>query len=390
MMSRDIVHEEIQVQPGPSSAAIGTTSSRITALHCYRNLRLTKSYTLVGGRIVEEGYCRAKWFGHTVHQVNNLEDLHKLVVRYESAQDTCLIRGVPIDDLPVQVQRKGINFPMQEGGARWICLDFDGIALPACVDPYGPGGIEYAVAQLPHEFHTASYLAQFSASAGILNADGTPYKPGLRAHVFFWLDRATTNEELKGWLFDYPVDLAVFTPVQPHYICNPVLGEGVDCAITSRLYLNRKSMNAVSVPDLSSYLPPAQGKNPSVADWTDPQGGLPTLDDLLTCEFIDWYLSNPHPEGERYEQTRAFAHNLRRVATDDWETLLEHLIPADFPYADTIIKSAQDSRPITCEHIHRCAYRCHQFDPATGTCRINRHAKTPYGLARWMKGALVT
>lgn len=377
-----------QVQSCPPPSATGTAHSWVTALHCHRNLRLTKSYALVDGQILEEGYCRAKMFGHTVHPVNDLEDLYELLKKYEQSQHTCLIRGVPVNDLPVEVQRNGINFPMQESGAQWVCFDIDGIALPDCVDPYGPGGIEYAVMQLPREFHAASYIAQFSASAGILNADGTPYKPGLRAHIFFWLDRPTTNEELKGWLFDYPVDKAVFTAVQPHYIGNPVLGEGVDCAITSRLYLNRKNLEAVPVPDLTGFLPTSRAKGPSDTDWADPQGGLPTLDDLLTCEFIDWYISNPHPDGERYEQTRAFAHNLRRVDTNDWETLLEQLISADFSYTDTIIKSAQDSRPITCEHIHRCVYRCPQFDPATGTCRINRHAKTPYGLARWMKGDL--
>jgi len=327
-------------------------------------------------------------FEYTVHPVNDLEDLCELLKTYEQSQRTCLIRGVPINDLPTEVQRNGINFPMQEGGAHWVCLDIDGIALPDCVDPYGPGGIEYAVNQLPREFHTVSYIAQFSASAGILNADGTAYKPGLRAHIFFWLDRATTNEEIKGWLFDYPVDKAVFTAVQPHYICNPVLGKGVDCAVTSRLYLSRKSKDAVPVPDLSSHCRTSRDKGHIDTEWTDPRCGLPTLDDLLTCEFIDWYISNPHPDGERYEQTRVFAHNLRRVDTDDWETLFEQLIPADFPYADTIIKSAQDSRPITCAHIHRCAYRCPQFDPATETCRINRHAKTPYGLARWINRGL--
>ena len=383
-MSEATTHQARHVQSCPPPAATGPASSLVTALHCHESLRLTKSYVLAGGRIVEEGYCRAKMFEYTVHPVNDLEDLCELLRRYEQSQHTCLIRGVPVNDLPVQVQRKGINFPMQEGGARWVCLDFDGVALPDSVDPYSSGGIEHVIKRLPHEFRTASYIAQFSASAGILTADGTPYKPGLRAHVFFWLDRATTNEEMKGWLFDYPIDQAIFTAVQPHYICNPVLGEGVDCAITSRLYLNRKSVDAVPVPDLSSYLRTSRAKGPADTEWTDPRGGLPTLDDLLTCEFIDWYLSNPHPDGERYEQTRAFAHNLRRVATDDWETQLEQLIPADFPYTDTIIKSAQDSRPITCEHIHRCAYRCPQYNPETGTCRINRHAKTPYGLARWM------
>jgi hypothetical protein len=185
---------------------------------------------------------------------------------------------------------------------------------------------------VPAEFHGGSYIAQFSTSAGILHADDTPYKPGLRAHLYFVLDRAATNAELKNWLHEYPVDLAVFSAVQPHYICDPILGEGVRCAVEKRLNLVRKDDETVSVP--AQVLPHGgtQRLGCSNTNWVDPTDGPPTLDDLLTCEFVDWYLSRPHPEGERYEPTRAFAHNLRRVATEDWETLLEQLIPGDFPY----------------------------------------------------------
>ena len=220
--------------------AQGAPRDTITALHCHGSLRLTKAFRLEGGRIVEEGYGRAGVFHYTDHLVGDIFDLHELVKHHQHSPHTCLIRGVPADNLPKSVRRNGENFPMQEGGAQWVCLDFDGVDLPEGIDPYGPEAIEYAISLLPSEFHTATYVAQFSSSAGVLNPDGTPYKPGLRAHVFFWFDRRVTNEELKGWLFDYPVDMALFTAVQPHYVADPVLGSGVRCAVRHRLYLTRK------------------------------------------------------------------------------------------------------------------------------------------------------
>lgn len=360
-------------------------SETITILHCHDNLRLTKCYDPQDGSIIEQGYGMAKHFQYTTHTASSLYDLYKLVKNHRLSPHTCLIRGVPVADLPVTVRRMGKNFPMAEGGARWGCLDIDGVNLPLGIDPYGPGGVEHVVGLLPPEFHSASYIAQFSASAGVLNPDGTPFKPGLRVHLFFWFDRPVTNEELKGWLFEYPVDNALFTSVQPHYIADPIFGSGVKCAVKERLYLEKKDSDVVQVPDLSEYRARIPSREQLGAEWEDPEDGLPSFDDLLTCEFIDWYLSNPHPDGERYEQTRAFAHNLRRVATDDWEGLLDQHIPSDFPYTDAIVSSADTSRPITCEHIYRGVYRCPRFNPETGTCRVNNHSKTPYSLALWIK-----
>ena len=357
----------------------------ITVLHCHDSLRLTKAYHVRWGCVQEESYGTAKHFQYTIHKVNTLNGLYEMVSHYCHSPRTCLIRGIPVPELAEPARRLGNNFPMHSDGSQWACLDFDGVDLPPGVDPYGPDGIEFAVKLLPPAFHSASYIAQFSASAGVMKPGGIPYKPGLRAHLFFWFDRKVTNEELKGWLFDYPVDKALFTPVQPHYIADPILGPGVQCAVNTRLYLKRKDSDSVQVPDLSEYRIKGDSKGPSETDWENPEDGLPSFDDLLTCEFVDWYLSTLHPDGERYEQTRAFAHNLRRIDTDDWETLLRKLIPSEFPYTDAIVTSAADSRPISCGHIYRSAYRCPRYNPNTGCCRVNNHAKTPYSLALWMK-----
>ena len=138
-------------------------------------LKLTKTYSLDDGKIIEDGYCKAKHFEHAVYHVKNISDLFVLLKEFSRGQHSCLIRGIPTGCLPQSVQRNGVNFPMPEGGKNWVCQDFDGIALPSGMDPYSREAIEYAVHLLPPEFHSASYIAQFSASAGVLNDDGTPY-----------------------------------------------------------------------------------------------------------------------------------------------------------------------------------------------------------------------
>jgi len=375
-------------QSSPANGIVEPPDSYITVLFCNPSLRLTKVFSNEDERIVEEGYCKAKYFDHTTYAIEDLGDLHYLINEFSRWQQVCLIRGVARKGLAQSVRRNTVNFPMPEEGAKWVCLDFDGVELPENMAPCSREAVEYAVRLLPPEFRATSYIAQFSASAGILHEDGAPYKSGLRAHVFFWLDRPVTNEELKSWLFDHPVDKSLFTAVQPHYICNPILS-GVLCTLPERLFWVDKESMSVPVPALLPYA--RRSVKPGALDiaWEDPTGGPPSLDDLLTCEFVEWYVSNPHPEGVRYEATRAFAHNLRRVESRDWQADLQQLIPNDFPYTDTIIASDEDSRPITCEHIYRSAYQCARLNPDTGTCRINQHARTPYSLARWMnKGSI--
>ena len=77
---------------------------------------------------------------------------------------------------------------------------------------------------LPVEFRDAAYCWQMSNSAG--------FKPGLRAHIWFWLAESLTSAQLKAWANskwqgDSPVDVALFQPTQWHYTSAPVLDEGV-------------------------------------------------------------------------------------------------------------------------------------------------------------------
>jgi hypothetical protein len=72
--------------------------------------------------------------------------------------------------------------------------------------------LAHAIQQLPTEFQSVNYWYHFSSSMGI--------KAGIRVHLWFWLDRPCSYDEMKAWLSGYPVDLRLFNPIQIHLSAN--------------------------------------------------------------------------------------------------------------------------------------------------------------------------
>ncbi|WP_299591314.1 DEAD/DEAH box helicase [uncultured Microbulbifer sp.] len=184
-----------------------------------------------------------------------------------------IVRGTPSVDAAVSIERNKETFPESPAGTPWVMLDFDGINLPEEIDPVSTEAVEHVVNKLPEEFHSSSYIYQFSSSAGILNADGTPLKPGLSVHVFFWLSSRVNGQALADYLchhclttdfyslatskagipeLKYGIDISVIrTSCQPHYTASPIIGKGIQTSLTpnQRLGLIEKSSDSVSLPD---------------------------------------------------------------------------------------------------------------------------------------------
>ncbi len=129
-------------------------------------------------------------------------------------------------------------------------LDIDGVNVPGGVSPVTSEAIQWFIKdRLPLEFQRATCYFQFSGSAGILNADGKPLKPGLRVHLFYYLDRRIAGKDLAAYLrmfcvstgfysvgldgknsvaVTYGIDPApIRSSVQLHYIANPIVEQGV-------------------------------------------------------------------------------------------------------------------------------------------------------------------
>ena len=75
-------------------------------------------------------------------------------------------------------------------------------------------------------------------------------KPGIRVHLWFWLERACSDFEMKTLFRGYPVDLAIFNPVQIHLTASPNFIDGAVDPISKRsgLFDAGKGLDTVQVP----------------------------------------------------------------------------------------------------------------------------------------------
>jgi hypothetical protein len=238
-------------------------------------LVLTKEFRLENGEVKSIPYQQAKHFSAMRKPIGSLDDIHNIVLEASNNSNACLVRGVPHADAN-HVTRTNANFPEPSLGVHWVMLDIDKHELPAEVDPLSQQAIDHAIARLPGGFQDASYVFQHSSSAGILKADGSPLKPGLNVHIFFYLDQPMRTKLLAAYLkqhcintgfytFDarnaltirYGLDMATIgASSQPHYVANPILGSGVQCQLTpeTRLGIVRKAQDRVFLPVLPESL----------------------------------------------------------------------------------------------------------------------------------------
>ena len=129
----------------------------------------------------------------------------------------------------------------------WLVIDIDDIELPDWADPANdPERIAtFLIGQLPECFHGVTCHWQMSSSAGVKPATEA------RAHLWFWLDRALGQDELKLWKADFcvKIDTAVFNTVQPLYVARPIFVDGPD-PLPLRSGLLVGDSDAVAVPEI--------------------------------------------------------------------------------------------------------------------------------------------
>jgi hypothetical protein len=136
------------------------------------DVSLTKRYTVAGS----EPYPHVLNF--TSHQFE-ASSLQRFMLKLEAhaSEGHCLLKG--------NVSRPLINEPRRgttssTDDTEWVCIDVDGV-----------GGVALEDLLASINFN-ADYVYQASASSG--------FKPGIRAHLFFFLDRPVSPGYLKLWL----------------------------------------------------------------------------------------------------------------------------------------------------------------------------------------------
>ena len=263
-------------------ARFGQGEDEVWLCQAERGRRCTKLFT--PGEVM--GYDAGMYFetGHMiVRDLASLEWVLRVAARYP---DCLIVRGqlrAGVD--PARVQRtlrdqyklKVEGDPttkslastacFEEQDRRWLCLDIDKWSWPAGVQRPEDGGdpwegLMVALSALPEAFRRASCVVQWSSSAGVGGWDT------LKAHVWFWADRAVCSQSLRDYFKAYNVaryqrglagvDLALFNAVQVHYCADPLFDGVADpLAAHGRWRRLDGAVDAVELPaeivDLASW-----------------------------------------------------------------------------------------------------------------------------------------
>lgn len=252
----------------------------ITVLKSKFNRSLTKSFSINNGELVKIPYSQETYFKARRFPVEDLNAFYAMLSKLQDEPQQFIVRGVNQAVTLAKTKRNKGIFPEHHEGTPWVMIDVDNYPLPEDVSPFSMEAIELYIKLLPSEFQDASFIYQYSSSAGICDTDGNLLKKGLNVHLFFWLDKRVPGKELAGYLqkhcletgfyqesFDkngYPgiglgVDMAPLrSSCQPHYTANPIIGEGVHCLLNNeqRLGLIQKSSDVVCIPDIPNGIIP--------------------------------------------------------------------------------------------------------------------------------------
>jgi hypothetical protein len=147
--------------------------------------------------------------------VTDLETLSDALRSMETEQNQTIIRGTLVDQAPKTARRTKDVFHTKP--RQWCMIDIDSLSWDGDLSDK-QALLEYAIKKLPPDFHIADCWYHFSSSMGI--------KAGIRVHLWYWLDRPCSDNEMKTWLSSCPVDLRLFNPIQIHLTANPSFVDG--------------------------------------------------------------------------------------------------------------------------------------------------------------------
>jgi hypothetical protein len=140
---------------------------------------------------------------HSVETINvgSLNDLHSIIDKLQWVPNKHVIRGKLIAGTQTQGIRRllrpdgDVPASFEPAARRWVMLDIDDVTLPETlsdVDAKAETIIAHSVSLLPEPFRTTACVFQWSGSMGFK-------KDKIRVHLWFWLDRPLSDDDLKAW-----------------------------------------------------------------------------------------------------------------------------------------------------------------------------------------------
>ena len=215
---------------------------RITLLNSAKFTSLTK--TFCGPDLDVQPFKIGKDFVIGEEPVSDLKSLANLLQRLENEPTQAIIRGSLIAGKTNHVSRNKETFAAT--ARQWCMIDIDSLEWNGDILDH-EAMLSYAIQQLPIEFQSVDCWYHFSSSMGI--------KAGIRVHLWYWLDRPCSDDEMKAWLSGCPVDLRLFNPIQIHLTANPRFIDGAVDPYPNRSGLFRAGSGVSTVPvpsDLST------------------------------------------------------------------------------------------------------------------------------------------
>ena len=187
--------------------------SVLTLLTSATRTSLVKTFS--GPELTEKPFAVGKEFNVIKEPVSNLQNLSKVLQKLENDPTQTIIRGSLAEGKTNSVPRNKGTFTATP--RQWCMIDIDSLAWDGDINDQ-QAMLSHANQQLPAEFQSVDCWYHFSSSMGI--------KAGIRVHLWFWLDRPCSDDEMKAWLSGCPVDLRLFNPIQIHLTSNPLFIDG--------------------------------------------------------------------------------------------------------------------------------------------------------------------
>jgi hypothetical protein len=232
----------------------------VTVLTCTGSNCATKTHRRkTDGTQTTDSFSAGKYFQYEEVSFDDLFGLYKIITKAAENPKKLIIRGRLKIDTPLNdndhVRRTSRRQPtgeepyFEDADRAWVMIDFDKVDNLNELEPTSSEAMEHIRTLLPPEFQGVECIYSLSASAGLTESKN------ISGHLWFLFDRPVSNQELKAWLVDCPVDKALFNAVQPHFIASPIFSDGLVDPIKNRKGLLPGQNNAVAVPKIDTSNP---------------------------------------------------------------------------------------------------------------------------------------
>ena len=224
---------------------------------------LSKQIIQVDGRIDIKQYGNVYLFDNEAIEYHSLENAYDDFRELASSRRFCFIRGNIKPEFRGKKCRRLLHddnatIEADPIGKNLLMFDFDDVDNPGGVQPSVADLERLVVAQLPAEFHGASFFYQFSSRAGVYGWD--PFK----VHLFYWTTKPWPDAKLRDWAKGWNehlglkwLDDRVFLSSQINYIADPLFVGMDDPLGTDRWGFVQKASASVDLQPIARTSRPA-------------------------------------------------------------------------------------------------------------------------------------